>query len=154
MPRSAGILVYRRAADGPQFLLGHMGGPFWARRRARAWTVPKGLLEAGEPPEAAARREFGEETGLVVDAPLTPLAPVRASGKTLLIWLAEADLDLSRFVSNPFEMEWPPRSGRTVAAPELDRIGYFGADDARRLIVAGQLPVLEAAVAAVCGASP
>lgn len=147
--RSAGILVFRRAAAGPEVLLGHMGGPLWARKDARAWTLPKGLLDADEAPEAAARREFWEETGLALTAALTPLPPVRASGKILLIWLAEADLDLAGFVSNPFEMEWPPRSGRTITAPELDRVAYWGPDDARRLIVAGQLPVLDAALAVV-----
>jgi predicted NUDIX family NTP pyrophosphohydrolase len=150
MQRSAGVLVFRRAAAGAQVLLGHMGGPFWARRHERAWTIPKGLIEAGESPEAAARREFLEETGLVLDAPLTPLTPIRASGKILLIWLAEADLDLANFSSNSFEMEWPPRSGRTISAPELDRIAYFGADEALGLMVVGQVPVLEAALSLLC----
>ena len=146
MLRSAGVLVFRHAATGAEFLLGHMGGPFWATRQERAWTIPKGLIEAGEASDAAARREFLEETGLVLDAPLTPLRPVRASGKTLLIWLTEADLDLAGFASNTFDMEWPPRSGRSIAAPELDRVAYFGADDTRRMIVAGQSPVLEEAL--------
>jgi predicted NUDIX family NTP pyrophosphohydrolase len=146
MRRSAGILVFRRAAEGPEVLLGHMGGPFWAGKDAQAWTIPKGLVEADEPPEAAARREFLEETGLILDAPLTPLPPMRASGKQLLIWLAEADLDLAAFASNTFEMAWPPRSGRTTTAPELDRIAYFGVDESRRLIVAGQRPVLDEAM--------
>ena len=147
MQRSAGVLVFRRSDAGPEVLLGHMGGPFWARKQERAWTIPKGLIEEGEPPEAAARREFLEEAGLALDALLTPLAPVRASGKQLLIWLAEADLDLAGFVSNTFELEWPPRSGRTITVPELDRIAYLGVDEARRLIVAGQSPVLEEALA-------
>jgi len=147
MQRSAGVLVFRRSDAGPEVLLGHMGGPFWARKHERAWTIPKGLIEEGESPEAAARREFLEETGLALDALFTPLAPVRASGKQVLIWLAEADLDLAGFVSNTFELEWPPRSGRTITVPELDRIAYLGVDEARRLIVAGQLPVLEGALA-------
>lgn len=147
MQRSAGVLVHRRGPGGVEFLLGHHGGPFWARKDDAAWTVPKGLVEPEEAPDVAARREFLEETGLILDAPLTPLEPIRASGKLLLIWLAEADLDLAGFTSDTFEMEWPPRSGHTISAPELDRLAYHGVEEARQLIVKGQRPVLEMALA-------
>jgi predicted NUDIX family NTP pyrophosphohydrolase len=117
--KSAGLLVWRRGADGPQFLLAHPGGPFWARRDAGAWSIPKGLIDEGEDPLAAARREFAEETGLTVSGDFTPLAEARLkSGKTVLCWLVEADLDLAGFCSNSFEMEWPRGSGRRITAPE------------------------------------
>lgn len=140
------MLVWRRAAEGPQFLLGHHGGPFWAGRNEGAWTIPKGLIEADEADEVAARREFLEETGLAVEATLARLTPVRASGKVLLIWLAEADPDLAAFSSNVFEVEWPPRSGRTRSYPELDRIAWWSAADALRLIGKGQRPILQEAI--------
>lgn len=151
---SAGVLVMRRGPAGPEFLLGHMGGPFWAKKDEGAWTIPKGLLSEGEDAEAAARREFLEETGLKLEAPLQPLEPVRASGKLLKIWLAEADLDLKPFTSNEFQLEWPPRSGRTVTAPEFDRIAYHPAEDALRLIVRGQRPLLEAVLRGASGPPP
>jgi len=145
--RSAGILVFRRTPTGPEFLLGHHGGPFWARKDDGAWTIPKGLVEPDEDEKTAARREFGEETGLGLDVPLQALQPLRVQGKTLYIWLAEADLNLTTFASNVFEMEWPPRSGRMIMIPELDRLAYFEAGAARRAIAKGQRPLLETAIA-------
>jgi predicted NUDIX family NTP pyrophosphohydrolase len=145
-PRSAGVLVFRRREGGVDLLLGHMGGPFWAKREEGGWTIPKGLIDAGEAAEDAARREFREETGLEAPAALVPLTPLRASGKILAIWLAEGDLDLSGFASNAFEIQWPPRSGRTITAPELDRIAYLPAEEALGLVVEGQRRVLEEAL--------
>lgn len=153
-PVSAGVLVARRGTAGAEVLLGHMGGPFWANKTEGAWTIPKGLAAEGEAAETTARREFLEETGLVLDADLRPLEPVRASGKLLVIWLAEADLDLEGFASNTFEVEWPPRSGRIMTAPELDRIAYLPAEDALRLIAKGQRPILEAALRMVSSGPP
>jgi len=146
--RSAGLLVWRRGADGPQFLLAHPGGPFWARRDAGAWTIPKGLIEAGEDELGAARREFSEEIGIDVDGAFTPLAPLKQKGgKTVLAWLVEASLDLGRFRSNTFELEWPPRSGRRIQAPECDRAEYFAPADAMSKILPGQLGFIEEAMA-------
>src|SRR5579872_7027106 len=136
---SAGLLVFRRRSAGPQFLLVHPGGPFWRRRDAGAWSIPKGLLEEGEDELRGALREFAEEVGLAVVGDFVRLAPLRQpGGRTVLCWLVEADLDLSGFRSNTFEMEWPPRSGRTLVAPECDRAEYFGADAALAKILPGQ----------------
>lgn len=148
MPVSAGLLVHRRAAAGREFLLVHPGGPFWSRKDAGAWSVPKGLVEPGEEPLAAAVREFREETGLEAPGPYEPLRPVRqAGGKQVLCWLCEADLDLSGFTSVEFEMEWPPRSGRRARFPEADRAGWFDTEAALVKILAGQQPLIREAAA-------
>ncbi len=147
--RSAGLLVCRRTKAGPEFLLAHPGGPFWRYRDDGAWSIPKGLIGSDEDELAAARREFVEETGL--DAPVGPclrLADRRqAGGKTVLCWLTFGDLDLADFHSNLCEIEWPPRSGRSLCVPECDRIAYSDADVARRKILAGQLGFIDEAVA-------
>lgn len=136
---SAGLLVFRRRPGGPQFLLVHPGGPFWRRRDAGAWSIPKGLLDEGEDALQGAVREFAEEVGLAVGGDFIRLSPLRQrSGKTVLCWLVEAELDLSGFHSNTFEMEWPPRSGRTLLVPECDRADYFTADVALAKILLGQ----------------
>ena len=137
--RSAGILVHRRTGGGVEVLLGHMGGPLWARRDEGAWTVPKGEVAAGEEDETAARREFVEELGLPVpDGPLLPLGEVRQSGgKTVVAWAVEGDLDPEQVVPGTFEMEWPPRSGQRQAFPELDRVAWVPVAEAGpRLVVA------------------
>ena len=136
---SAGILLFRRTA-GLEVLLGHMGGPFWARKDAGAWTIPKGEPAPGEDPWATAVREFAEETGLPVPAsePL-PLGDVtQGGGKVVTAWAVEGDLDASTIASNLVEIAWPPRSGRTMLVPELDRAGWFAPDEARRLVVTAQ----------------
>jgi predicted NUDIX family NTP pyrophosphohydrolase len=136
---SAGLLVYRRTT-GVEVLLGHMGGPFWARKDAGAWTIPKGEPSPGEDPWAAALREFAEELG--VPAPSSdplPLGDVtQRSGKVVTAWAVEGDLDVSAIQSNLVEIAWPPRSGRTLLVPELDRAGWFTPDEARRLVVTAQ----------------
>ena len=140
---SAGVLVYRQTGPRPEFLLGHPGGPLWARKDVGAWMVPKGLIEAGEDPIAAARREFKEETGLEAPALTRPLAPLRqVGGKTVLCWAAEGDLDLAAFRPGQFEMEWPPRSGKRATFPELDRIAYFESAEALTQIVPSQAPMI------------
>ena len=149
MPQvSAGLLLWRRGSEGPEVLLVHPGGPYWRGKDAAAWSIPKGLADAGEDLLAAARREFGEELGQPApDVPLDPLPPCRTpGGKWVHAWLGEADLDLTRLASNVFEMEWPPRSGRRIAVPEIDQAAYAPPDLARVRIHAGQRPLLEEAL--------
>ena len=147
MATSAGILVFRRTGVEPEFLLGHPGGPFWRKRDAGAWSVPKGLVEPGEVPLDAALREFSEETELSLSGPLTPLEPIRQAGrKVVLCWACEADLDLAEFRPGEFEMEWPPRSGRTARFPEIDRLQYFRAEEALVRILPAQAPLVHEAL--------
>ena len=150
--RSAGLLVWRTGPAGPAFLLAHPGGPFWARRDAGAWTIPKGLIDAGEDPLAAARREFFEEIGIEVTGAFETLADRRLkSGKTVVAWLVEADLDLASFRSNSFEMEWPRGSGRRITAPECDRAAYFGEAQALVKVLEYQRGFVEEAAARIGG---
>lgn len=139
---SAGILAYRRGHE-LEVLLAHPGGPFWAKKDAGAWTIPKGLIEPGDDPIGAARREFNEETGLVAKGEMIELSPVRQkSGKLVLAFALDADFDLTGFASNTFEIEWPPKSGRRQIFPEIDRIAYFTLPAAKVKIHAYQLPLL------------
>ncbi|HEX4409822.1 MAG TPA: NUDIX domain-containing protein [Xanthobacteraceae bacterium] len=139
---SAGLLVYRRK-DGLEVLLGHPGGPFWTKKDAGAWTIPKGLIDAGEDQLAAARREFKEETNLSATGEMIALTPVnQKNGKKVYAFALEADLDLKDFASNTFEMEWPQKSGRQKSFPEIDRIAYFTLDVAMTKIIAYQQPLL------------
>jgi predicted NUDIX family NTP pyrophosphohydrolase len=142
---SAGILLYRRGPAGPEVLLGHMGGPFWAKKDDGAWSLPKGEHGPDEEPLAVARREFEEELGSPVPvADLVPLGEHRVtSGKVLTCWAAEGDLDASACRSNTFEVEWPPRSGRLQEFPEIDRAAWFAVDEARTKLVKGQVPFLD-----------
>jgi len=149
---SAGILLFRRAADGPQVLLVHPGGPFWARKDEGAWSIPKGEYEPGDDPRAAALREFEEEIG----SPLSPAAVARLidlgtarqpGGKLVTAWAAQGDLDPETVVSNTFEIEWPPRSGRMRTFPEIDRAAWFRVDEARVKLLRGQLPFLDSLLA-------
>jgi len=136
---SAGILLFRRAA-GLEVLLGHMGGPFWARKDAGAWTIPKGEPSLGEDPLETALREFAEELGMPApSADPLPLGDVKQSGgKVVTAWALEGDLDAAAIASNLVEIAWPPRSGKTLLVPELDRAGWFSPDEARRLVVTAQ----------------
>jgi predicted NUDIX family NTP pyrophosphohydrolase len=127
-----------------EVLLVHPGGPIWAKRDAGAWSIPKGEPEAGEDPLTAARREFAEELGRSVDGTFIPLTRVRQpGGKIVHAWALEADFDASSITSNTFSMEWPPRSGRHQAFPEIDRAEWFPLDVARQKILAGQAPLLD-----------
>jgi predicted NUDIX family NTP pyrophosphohydrolase len=142
--RSAGILMYRRRDGELQVLLGHPGGPFWAKKDAGAWSIPKGEIDAGEDPLAAAKREFAEETGLRPDGELVALTPIRQKGgKVVLAWAIEGDCDARAIESNVFSMEWPPKSGKMAEFPEIDRAEWFSLDEARRRINPGQLPFIE-----------
>jgi len=126
-------------------LLLHQGGPFWARKDEGAWTIPKGLCEAGEEPLEAARREFAEETGGNAVGPFAELGVFRlGSGKALSVWMAEGDFEVGGFVSNRFEMEWPPRSGKRQFFPEADRAEWFNLNEAERKLTKGQAPMIGA----------
>jgi predicted NUDIX family NTP pyrophosphohydrolase len=143
--RSAGILLYRRSADGLEVLLVHPGGPLWARRDAGAWSIPKGEYSGNEDPAAAARREFAEELGSPAPADLPiDLGEVRQrGGKVVRAFGAPGDLDVSAIRSNTFTLEWPPRSGRMSEFPEVDRAQWFALAEARERMNPGQLPLLE-----------
>jgi predicted NUDIX family NTP pyrophosphohydrolase len=137
---SAGILLFRRGDNGLQVLLAHPGGPYWSRKDFGSWSVPKGIAEPDEAPEAVAAREFAEETGFELSSvakeparsPLDLGEVTLKSGKVVHAWAVEGDLDPELAQSNEFEIEWPPRSGRTQVIPEVDRVAWFGLDEARR----------------------
>lgn len=148
---SAALLLFRRAPDGVEVLVGHMGGPFWARREAGAWTIPKGEPEPGEELHAAAVREFAEELGLPPPpGPDLPLGSVRQrAGKTVHAWAREGDLDVAAVRPGTFETEWPPRSGRRAVFPELDRVAWLPLARARELVVPAQAELLDRLAALV-----
>jgi predicted NUDIX family NTP pyrophosphohydrolase len=149
---SAGILAWRRGASGPEFLLVHPGGPYWRGKEAAAWSIPKGLADAGEDLLDAARREFAEELGCAIEGEFAPLTPCRLpGGKLVHAWLVEADVDLSALRSNLFELEWPPRSGRRQAFPEVDQAAYAPAELAMVRLHRGQRPILAEALARIGG---
>jgi predicted NUDIX family NTP pyrophosphohydrolase len=151
---SAGLLLYRRGADGVEVLIGHPGGPFWARKDDAAWSIPKGEYTEDEDPWAAAQREFVEEIGLPVpDGPRIFLPPVKQSGgKIVTAFAVEADLDVTDSVSNTFEMEWPKGSGKFKEFPEIDRVGWFSVADAHMKLLKGQRPLLADLIAHLAGA--
>jgi len=145
MPKeSAGLLLYRRSNGLLEVFLVHPGGPFWAKKDAGSWSIPKGEIEAGEDLLEAAKREFQEETGLVPVGTFQPLEPIRQKGgKIVHAWAAECDLDSATIKSNTFSMEWPPRSGKMQEFPEIDRAGWFEIGVAKRKILKSQLALLE-----------
>ncbi len=141
---SAGLLLYRFRDRVLEFLLVHPGGPFWKNKDVGAWTIPKGELAEGEDPLNAATREFEEELGFKPAGPFTELAPVKQKGgKIVQAWAFEGDCDPSRVKSNTFKMEWPPRSGRQVEFPEVDRAEFFDFEEAKKKINAAQVPLLD-----------
>ncbi len=154
---SAGILFFRRCVgsqpedrsdDQIEVLLGHPGGPFYARKVDGVWTLPKGLLEGDEEPLAAARREFCEETGFDLsdrpDAEFLSLGEIRyKNGKVVMAWGLEGDCDPLVLVSNVFEIEWPPRTGKQIEVPELDRFAFFSVAEASDRVHPAQLPFLK-----------
>ena len=143
MKQSAGLLVFRERQRRLEVLLAHPGGPYWRSKDVGAWTIPKGLVESGDP-AVCARREFNEETGLTADGALIPLTPLKQkSGKVVHAFALEADFDLAGFRSIDFEMEWPPRSGTMQKFPEVDRIAWLNLPTAREKILPGQRAFLE-----------
>ena len=137
---SAGLLAYRRKAGRLEFLLVHPGGPFWEHRDDASWSIPKGEYEPDEQPLDAARREFQEETGFLPSGPFTPLTTLtQPTGKRVSAWAIEGDFDAECVRSNTFTMEWPPRSGTQAEFPEVDRGGWFTAEEAKRKLLPGQV---------------
>ena len=154
---SAGILLYRRHGAGLEVLLAHPGGPYWSRQDHGSWSVPKGIAEPDEAPEAVAAREFSEETGFALETverdasqPHLDLGEVTLkSGKVIHAWAVEGDLDPELAHSNEFEIEWPPRSGRRQTIPEVDRVAWFAPDEARRRAHPAQAAFVERLEAAL-----
>jgi len=146
-PRSAGILLFRRRGGEIEFLLVHPGGPYWAKKDAGAWSIPKGQIEDEEEPRACAIRELEEELGAAPALDLEQLIELgsikQKAGKTVEAWAAEADFDPVSLASNSFEMEWPPRSGKRQAFPEVDRAEWFALEAAREKILPAQAELLD-----------
>lgn len=147
--RSAGILLYQRKDDDLRVLLVHPGGPFWARKDMGAWSIPKGEYDSAEDPQVAARRELVEELGeaarAIAGGALLPLGEVtQKSGKRVTAFALQADFDVATLRSNLCEREWPPRSGRRIAFPEVDRAEWFALATAAKKILPGQRPLLDA----------
>jgi predicted NUDIX family NTP pyrophosphohydrolase len=152
--RSAGLIFYRRRGSGLEVLLVHPGGPFWAKKDAGAWSIPKGEYDAGEDPLDAAKREFEEETGCLPEGQILALGSFRQSGaKTVEVWAVEGDFDPDLLDSNLFSMEWPPRSGRQQSFPEADRAEWFAPTVADEKMITGQRPILAALLAKLDAAS-
>ena len=141
--RTAGILPFRVRRDGPEMFLVHPGGPFWKNKDEGAWSIAKGEIDPNEEPLTAARREFREETSLPLEGTFIELDPVTiASGKEILVWAIERDLDTTAMKSNTFTIEWPPRSGKVEEFPEADRAAWFPWPLALQKVTAGQVPLL------------
>jgi predicted NUDIX family NTP pyrophosphohydrolase len=149
--KSAGLLLFRRKSAGLEVLLVHPGGPLWAKKDEGAWSIPKGEIDGGEDPLAAARREFEEELGSPISGEFIELAPIRqASGKVVHAWAIEGDFDPATLTGGSFSMEWPPRSGRHQHFPEVDRAEWFTIDNAKRKINKAQIALLDQ-LSPLCG---
>ena len=141
---SAGLLMFRRRNNALEVLLAHPGGPFWKKKDLGAWSIPKGEIQPGEEPLAAARREFAEELGFTPEGDFIPLNPIQQKGgKRVQVWAFEGDCDPARVKSNTFQMEWPPRSGRMQDFPEIDRVAFFQLNEAKVRINPAQIGCLE-----------
>jgi predicted NUDIX family NTP pyrophosphohydrolase len=152
---SAGLLLYKRDGAEIQVLLAHPGGPFWAKKDKGAWTLPKGLVEAGETPLDAAIREFTEETGFAIEGEFLPLgAVVQRGGKHVEAWAVEGECDPADLKPFMFQMEWPPKSGRMAQFPEIDRVAWFSLTEACEQILPSQLPFIERLGALLAGGQP
>jgi len=150
--RSAGILMFRRRGGEIEVLLMHPGGPFWAKKDAGAWSIPKGEYAQGEDALAVAKREFEEETGARPDGKFLPLGEVvQAGGKIVTAWALEGDFDPATLTSNRFELEWPPKSGRKVSFPEVDRAQWFSPAEARQKILPAQRELITRLLDAIGG---
>jgi predicted NUDIX family NTP pyrophosphohydrolase len=142
---SAGILLFRRRPAGLEVMLVHPGGPFWARKDAGAWSIPKGLVNEGEDWLAAAKREFQEETGMAIEGECLDLgAHKQPGGKTIAAFAHAGDFDPASLTSNAFSIEWPPHSGRTAEFPEVDRAAWYSIDEAMKKAAPGQRPIIAA----------
>ncbi|HEY4371950.1 MAG TPA: NUDIX domain-containing protein [Burkholderiales bacterium] len=142
--RSAGLLMYRRKGGMLEVLLAHPGGPFWAKKEVGAWSIPKGEYGDDEAPLDAAKREFREETGFTITPPFIALGELKQKGgKVVAAWAFKGNADPALLKSNTFEMEWPPKSGKMQGFPEVDRVAWFGVEEARRRINAGQCGFIE-----------
>src|SRR5580765_3363007 len=142
--KSAGILAYRKRAAEEQVFLMHPGGPFWKKKDSGAWSIPKGEVADNESDEAAARREFEEETGFAITGQLIPLQPIKQkNGKIVTAWALEQDLDADKIKSNLFEMEWPPKSGKYQQFPEMDRAEWFSVITAKEKIIPAQTALID-----------
>ena len=144
MKKSAGILLYRLNNKNPEFFLVHPGGPFWKNKDAGAWSIPKGEFTDGEDPLEAAKREFMEETGITCEGEFIPLGSLKQkSGKLVFAWALLKDIDSTLMRSNTFELEWPPRSGKIITVPEVDKGGWFSYDEASEKILSAQAAFLD-----------
>ncbi len=144
--------MFRRRGEGIEVLLVHPGGPFWARKDEGAWSIPKGMIDAGEDVEAAARREFAEETGTAPQGTLLALGEFRQStSKIVVAFGLEGDFDPAGLVSNRIAIEWPPRTGRTIEVPEVDRAAWLTPDEAEQKMLKGQVPILAALLERLIG---
>ena len=142
---SAGILLFRRGPVGVEVMLVHPGGPFWAKKDAGSWSIPKGLADEGEDLLAAAKREFREETGAAVEGEFLALgAHKQPGGKTIVVWALEGDFDPAILKSNMFAIEWPPRSGRMAEFPEVDQAAWYSIEEALEKASKGQTPIIAA----------
>ncbi|TWR27028.1 NUDIX domain-containing protein [Mucilaginibacter achroorhodeus] len=144
MKQSAGLLLYRTVENRTQVFLVHPGGPFFAKKDDSSWSIPKGQFDDDEDALAAAKREFVEEIGKTIDGDFIKLQPIRQkSGKTVYAWAVEADIDHTSIVSNTFEIEWPPRSGKRKSFPEIDRAGWFTLQEAEQKLIPAQVKLVE-----------
>jgi predicted NUDIX family NTP pyrophosphohydrolase len=142
--KSAGLIMFRRKAGALEIFLVHPGGPFWARKDPGCWSIPKGEYQEEEDPLEAAQREFFEETGIRASGEFRQLAAIRQpSGKMIIAWAFEGDCDAGSVKSNTFSLEWPPKSGKQVDFPEVDRAAWFGVELAREKILKGQLGFID-----------
>ena len=142
--KSAGLLMFRRRNSTVELLLVHPGGPFWAKKDAGSWSIPKGEYEEPDDPLETAKREFREETGFQSREPFLALGTLKQpSGKLITAWAFEGDCDPNALVSNRFELEWPPKSGKMQSFPEIDRAEWFDTSEARRRILPGQSPFID-----------
>src|SRR5690349_5079905 len=142
--QSAGILLFRMKREQLEVFLVHPGGPFWIKKDAGAWSIPKGEIETGEEALQVAIREFKEETGQEIEGSFSELQPVKQkAGKIIKAWAVEGDIDETKIVSNTFEIEWPPRSGKKKIFPEVDKAQWFSVTTASEKINPGQVPLIE-----------
>ncbi len=144
MKKSAGILLYRFISNEIQFFLVHPGGPFWKNKDAGVWSIPKGEFENSEDGLAAAKREFKEETGSEIDGNFIALTPVKQKGgKLVYAWAVKGDIDADNLTSNSFKIQWPPKSGKWIDVPEVDKSGWFSVAEAKQRLISGQIPLID-----------